>query len=499
LGATPIYILDEAKNAQCAREMMESKDWIVPTFNGELRTDKPPLHYFFMIASYKMFGITEFAARFFSVIMGLLTVLITFIYTKRLYNSFVAFCSALVLVASTHFIFEFRLSVPDPYLICFITLGLFSAFTWIQEKNVKQLYIAAAALGLAILAKGPVALALPGLCLFIWVIAAKKWKAIFTWHLIPAFILLCIISFPWYYAVDKATNGEWTKGFFIDNNLNRFSDPQEGHGGFFLITLIFVIVGLLPFMSFIGEVIKQRKKIFNEPLVKFGAIVTVTFVAFFSISSTKLPNYPMPCYPFAAVVLGTFIAKLLNGEVTSKKYPWYILLVFTIILPVAAYFAIKAEPEATTLAEWLPTFLMYTPLILLAVTLLYKYDWAKKIRTIFIAYTVLNITALAYAYPLLYEQNPVAKTIPFVQSEKNVYAFKIFNPGFRFYLNKNIQQASDVATMQHWLDSTKDAVIITRTDYLDSLKNLPVKVITMHHDIFELPTTVILKTDEEVK
>ena len=478
---------------------MESKDWIVPTFNGELRTDKPPLHYFFMIASYKMFGVTEFAARFFSVIMGLLTVLITFIYTKRLYNSFVAFCSALVLVASTHFIFEFRLSVPDPYLICFITLGLFSAFTWIQEKNVKQLYIAAAALGLAILSKGPVALALPGLCLFIWVIAAKKWKIVFTWHLIPAFILLCIISVPWYYAVDKATNGEWTKGFFIDNNLNRFSDPQEGHGGFFLITLIFVVVGLLPFMSFIGELIKQRKKIFTEPLVKFGAIVTITFVAFFSISSTKLPNYPMPCYPFAAVVLGTFIAKLLNGEAVSKKYPWYILLVFTMILPVAAYFAIKAEPEATTLAEWLPTFLMFTPLIMVTATLLHKYEWPRKIEMISLSYIVLNITALAYAYPLLYEQNPVAKTINTVKAAPNIYAFNIFNPGYRFYLNKNIPKAFNKATMQHWLDSTRNAIIITRTDYLDSLKGLPVHEIARHHDIFELPTTVILTTNAEAK
>lgn len=499
LGATPIYILDEAKNSECAREMMERKDWIVPTFNGELRTDKPPLHYFFMMASYKMFGVTEFAARFFSVIMGLLTVVITFLYTKRLSNSFTAFCTALVLVASSHFIFEFRLAVPDPYLICFITLGLFSGFTWLQENSVKQLYIAAAALGLAILAKGPVALALPGLCLLIWVILAKKWKTIFSWRLIPAALLLLIVAVPWYYAVDKATDGEWTKGFFIDNNLNRFSDPQEGHGGFFLVTVLFVLIGLLPFMSFIGEIVRQRKKVFIDPLVKFGAIVTITFVVFFSISSTKLPNYPMPCYPFAAVVLGAFIAKLLNAEIDSKKYPWYILLVFTMILPVGAYFAIKAEPEATTLATWLPTFLMFTPIFMLGATFLYKHFWPRKIEMILLAYTILNITALAYAYPLLYEQNPVAKTIDIVKPEKNIYAFKIFNPGYRFYLDKNIAQARDVAILQHWLDSTKNAIVITRTDYLDSLKSLPLKVIAKHHDIFELPTTVILKTNEESK
>ena len=119
LGATPIYILDEAKNAQCAREMLQRGDWIVPTFNNELRTDKPPLHYFFMMAAYSMFGVNEFAARFFSAVMGLLTVLVTYLYTKKHTNAFTAFCSASVLILSTHFLFEFRLAVPDPYLIFF--------------------------------------------------------------------------------------------------------------------------------------------------------------------------------------------------------------------------------------------------------------------------------------------------------------------------------------------------------------------------------------------
>jgi 4-amino-4-deoxy-L-arabinose transferase-like glycosyltransferase len=44
-----IYILDEAKNAECAREMLVSGNYVVPYFNGQIRTDKPPLHYFFMV------------------------------------------------------------------------------------------------------------------------------------------------------------------------------------------------------------------------------------------------------------------------------------------------------------------------------------------------------------------------------------------------------------------------------------------------------------------
>ena len=74
-----IYSLDEAKNSECAREMLERGDLIVPTFNYQLRTDKPPLHYYFMIVAYKLFGVNEFSARFFSSVFGALTVLITFL------------------------------------------------------------------------------------------------------------------------------------------------------------------------------------------------------------------------------------------------------------------------------------------------------------------------------------------------------------------------------------------------------------------------------------
>jgi 4-amino-4-deoxy-L-arabinose transferase-like glycosyltransferase len=492
LGATPIYILDEAKNAQCAREMLQRNDWVVPTFNGELRTDKPALHYFFMMASYKIFGVNEFAARFFSAIMGLLTVLITFIYTRKHTNALTAFATAVVLTCSSHFLFEFRLSVPDPYLIFFITLGLFSGFTWLQQNNKAQLYIAAASFALATLAKGPIALALPGLCLLIWIVWKRKWKTVFTWHLIPALLLLCLITLPWYIAVDKATNGAWTRGFFIDHNLNRFSDPQEGHGGLFIITILFVTLGLLPFMAYIGEVIRKRKAVFNEELIQFAAIVFIAFVVFFSISSTKLPNYPMPCYPFAAIFLGKFIASVLNGNITTKKYPYYILIAITILIPVAGYFAIQQE-EAAASTNWVSLLLLITPLLLLFYSFQHKKNVASWfVSAIVISYTVFNIIALQWAYPMLYNTNPVTATKEIVQKATAVYGYQLYNPSYNFYLDQHVKKISDPAELNTIAATNKNAVLITREEYLPDLKNINWKVIAKHHDLFELPTTVIL-------
>ena len=123
-----IYSLDEAKNAECAREMLERGDLIVPTFNYELRTDKPPLHYYFMMISYKLFGVNEFSARFFSSVFGGLLVLITFLFAKRYYGIYVAFFSFLILISSLHMAVQFHMAVPDPYLIFWINASLFSFF-----------------------------------------------------------------------------------------------------------------------------------------------------------------------------------------------------------------------------------------------------------------------------------------------------------------------------------------------------------------------------------
>lgn len=490
LGATPIYILDEAKNAQCAREMLQRGDWIVPTFNHELRTDKPPLHYFFMMMAYKIFGVNEFAARFFSVVMGLLTVLVTYLFTKKYINDFAAFCSALILAASTHFLFEFRLSVPDPYLIFFITLGLFSAFAWLQQNKSLYLFIAATSLALATLAKGPVALALPGLCVLIWVILKKKWRVLFTWKLIPAFLLLCLIILPWYIAVHIQTNGEWTRGFFIENNLNRFSDPQEGHGGFFLLTLLFVLIGLLPFSGFWGEVIKKRTMVFNKDLVQFSAIVVLVFIIFFSIASTKLPNYAMPCYPFAAIILGNYISALMDGMIASKKYPVYILIAITFLIPVAGYFAIQQEVEAQQIS-WITLLLLFAPVGLLLV--LRSANWSKRIISLCIIYSLFNAVGLWIVYPKLYSQNPVAKTLNIVKQEPYLYSYIAFNPGYNFYLNTNIPKYYSLDSIKAKLQQHPDALVISRKEFVDSLQTLNLQVIASHHDIFELPTTVILK------
>ena len=233
-----LYILDEAKNSECAREMLEQNELFKPTFNFKLRADKPPLHYYFMMVSYSVFGVNEWAARFFSAVFGAFTVLVSFFYTRRFLGGKTAFMAVLVLLSSIHLTVQFHLAVPDPYLIFFFTWSIFLFYSALKTGKTRDKILLYISIGLATLTKGPVAIGLAGLIFLVFFIATRqfKWNIIHNlWPFTGAAIVL-VIALPWFIVNGLETNWEWTHGFFVRHNLQRFGSEMEGHGGIFLIT-----------------------------------------------------------------------------------------------------------------------------------------------------------------------------------------------------------------------------------------------------------------------
>ncbi|HSC55010.1 MAG TPA: glycosyltransferase family 39 protein [Phnomibacter sp.] len=505
LGAAPVYILDEAKNVQCAREMWENNTWVVPTFNGVLRTDKPALHYWFMHISFSFFGVGAWQARLFGALLGIGTIWISFYFVKRFSNASQAFFTALVLALSTHFIFEFRLAVPDPYLIFFTTLGVFAGFAYLQEKKTGWLLLAAASLALATLAKGPVALGLPGICLLLLVVLRKHWWVLKDARLLLAAVLYAAIAVPWYWLVHKATNGAFTQGFFFEHNLSRFSSEMEGHGGPFFITLMIVLVGLLPFMVNIVETVRRLWGKRLSDIVLLGVVVSVVYILFFTISSTKLPNYPMPCYPFAAILLGYMLHECMQKRAKWPMAVWWVLLVIAIALPIAGYIAIGLEPGVAGY-KWLALGLAVLPICIILSMLAKRRGLEQQMKWLVLGYLLFNGFILGWAYPGLYSQNPVSQLLPTIQKGKNfLVAYKDFNPAFLFNSTNpgfRIQQFSDTVALKKYCETQQQqgvVYIISRTDKLGELNPKQFVEVDRKRDLFEIPTTVLLtwKPDSE--
>lgn len=178
LGGAQLWDRDEPRNAGCAEEMLARGDWVVPTFNGQLRDAKPVMLYWLIMSAYGMFGVGEFAARFWCAALAVGTVLATYQIGRRLFNAQVGLWAALILSTSLMFDVAGRAATPDSVLIFLVTAALMvyvlAAFPRREADAVSGsgdgdlfprrwpvVALLYAVMGVGILAKGPVALVLP--------------------------------------------------------------------------------------------------------------------------------------------------------------------------------------------------------------------------------------------------------------------------------------------------------------------------------------------------
>lgn len=501
IGNTPIYILDEAKNAEAAREMLSSGDWLVPHFNGELRTDKPPFHYYFMAFVYAIFGASAWTARIFSAIMGTITVLFTYRITREYLGLSAGWWTAISLLASLHWSFEFHLAVPDPYLICCTTLALLFFYKGFTDKSKGWLLAMYACIGFGALSKGPVAIALPGLIFLLFILYRRElnWKRILSLQPFIGALLVLAIALPWYIAVHFQTDGAWTQGFFVDHNLNRFSDTMEGHGGIFLYTPLVALLGLMPFSFFVVQAVRRAWLDRHKSFLAFAIIAAGTIIGFFSISSTKLPNYAMPSYPFLAILFGYYVSRLSQENLRKTWVPLSLglLLLVSLALPIAAWFGIAKDTQVGEF-KWVAYSLLPLPVgVLIAFVYFFRRKTDHMAYALSFAFMITGLLVFTHAYPSLYSKNPVSSSLPQMDSSRRLLYYKLGNSAFVFNTQKIIPRASSEAELSKLLREYPDAYIITRKRYMDELEGIgPWRTVSECRDTFEKPVTIVLESNQ---
>jgi len=500
ISGLDVYALDEAKNAEAAREMYESGDYVVPYYNYQLRTDKPPLHYYFMATGYSIFGVNEFGARFFSSLMGVLTIMITFLFARKHFGDKAGLNAALVLIASIHLALQFHMSVPDPYLVFFMTWAFYSFYEAYKTNSKWQLLSFYIAIGCGILTKGPVAIGLPGLAALLFLFTQKdfKWKTI--WRLQPfgGLLLSLLISVPWFYSVHIQTNGVWTQEFFFKHNFSRFSDSMEGHSGSPLLTFAFVFgLGMLAFIPFSVQSFKHAWKERKDSALMYVLMAASVIVVFFAISSTKLPNYTVPSYPLIAILIGVYISKI-NNSWFSKLGNRIGLFFYTVLLigfPVVIYFVLKGDKSLSDLTGLAFYFI---PLSAVGIYILVQGIKKKNIEgVLWMNISVWCVTIMLFfhlIFPQVDAQNPVRQTLPTMDTSTTIIAYRRLNPAFVFALKREVPMFDDIESVIQTMNSQPKGYIITRTEFQEELENIPeLEFHDKARDLFENPTTLIMK------
>jgi 4-amino-4-deoxy-L-arabinose transferase-like glycosyltransferase len=329
LGAFGLVGADEPRYAQVAREMFERKDWVTPTLGHQPWLEKPVLLYWEEMVAFRIFGVSDWAARVPSAFSAMLMIGAIYVFLRRFRPGseldgalMTASCAAVVGFA--------RAAATDMPLAANLSIALLAWYAWYESRERRWLLTAYAFLGLATLAKGPVAAGLFTVILlaFAAVRPKKDWRRMaqaFWW---PGIVVYCAVTLPWFVAV-QLRNPEFFRIFILEHNLARFGTNLYRHQQPFWYFLLVALIGLLPWTVFAIAAVTESARgwkaeghgIFEgeDGLDVFLLLWLAIPIFFFSFSQSKLPGYILPALPAAPLLVASWVRRRTSSGHTGDR------------------------------------------------------------------------------------------------------------------------------------------------------------------------------------
>jgi 4-amino-4-deoxy-L-arabinose transferase-like glycosyltransferase len=329
LGQFGLIGADEPRYAQVAREMLERHDWITPVLNGRPWLEKPPLYYWQAVIAYKIFGVSDSAARLPAACDATFLVLAVYFFLRRFRPGF-EIDGALITASSAGIIGYARAASMDMALAAAFTIGMLAWWAW--RDSGKKVYLAVfyGFMAVGALAKGPVALFLAAVVIILYAAAVRESRLVLKTLWLPGILLFCVVALPWYFTVQMHNPG-FFREFILEHNLGRFSRNLYHHTEPFWYYLPVMALALVPWTVFVIAAIVERIRSWSargrpvhaaesdseNRFSVFACCWLVVPVVFFSISQSKLPGYILPAIPAGALLLAEYLRQHLEQDDTQ--------------------------------------------------------------------------------------------------------------------------------------------------------------------------------------
>ena len=329
-GIGDLGLIDKTKGlfVEVPRQMLSTGDWVTPRWNGEPFFDYPVWGYWMVAISYRLFGINAWAARLPAALAATATVVALFAVVLNLAPPAEAQRSrvgrgmlcATVLALSPGWVGWGRSSVTDMFLASAISMALLSfALAWAAADSTPQRRLGHGGLalfcGIAVLAKGPLGLLLPGLVIIgFLLLKGRLWAEVRRPPWPPILALFFGVTAPWYAMATAANGSTFLERFLGFSNVERFTSVLYSHPGPPWYYLPWVLLLLLPWSLFLPvaairlrfwrlQVWRQQQSAAAD-LPLLALLWLVLMLAFFSSAATKLPGYILPAMPGGALLVG---------------------------------------------------------------------------------------------------------------------------------------------------------------------------------------------------
>ncbi len=327
LGSYGIIDPSDGLYTEGAREMVESGDYLTPHLNYENYFEKPILIYWLIASSYRLFGVSEFAARLPIGICVVLCATILYVFSRSLIRQRAACLGVLALLGSSLFLIIGHVALIDVPLTLFISIASMSFLIYLRQARISYLVLAYISLGLALLLKGPVSLVLLGIDLFIYQGVRKLimgeelhrgwWQYLLHLKPVLGLVVITIIAAPWYVLEGMQTGGEFTRVFFITQHLGRLAGALNHGQNPWWFYAPFLLGGLFPWSVVLlasGPMLlrnfKHKAKLSRQQdLSIFCLCWAATVIILFSLIKTKLGTYVLPAFPPLCLITGVTLDK----------------------------------------------------------------------------------------------------------------------------------------------------------------------------------------------
>lgn len=299
----PLLDKTEARYAEIARIMQETNQWIVLQVDyGVPFWAKPPLSTWLSAASFVVFGINEFAARFPSFLLSIILIIIAGKMAKKSGISF--YLPGFILLTMPEFLIHTGVvSTDTTFEFCLVMMMI--SFWKTMKSDVKTYwnYIFFVAFGFGLLAKGPLIVVLTFPPLFLWCcLDLNRFKQLFTkFSIVIGLLITAIIAVPWYYFAEQQSPG-FLDYFIVGEHYKRFLEPGwkgdlygSGHSQPKGMIWVLLIAFAFPWIQIVVyKLWKNRTTIFKNEWASFLILWAFWTPVFFTISSNILHTYLLP-------------------------------------------------------------------------------------------------------------------------------------------------------------------------------------------------------------
>jgi 4-amino-4-deoxy-L-arabinose transferase-like glycosyltransferase len=503
LGAIGFVGPDEPRYAWIARDMAETGDWVTPRLYGKPWFEKPPLFYWGAAASFKLFGVSEAAARLPSAISALLATLALAWLALRIYGAETARWLLLLLPTTVGMIGFSHAAATDMPFSAMLTIAMVCAAVVLgltRNENTPilpytpwlALILFGFFLGAAVLAKGPAAIILSGGAVFFWALFTKRWRDAFRLLHPVAIASFCLTALPWYILCARR-NPDFFRIFIIEHNLKRFLTPEFQHIQPFWYYIPVLLVSFIPWTAILlWSVSAGAKRLWQT---RRPAQSTWLFfcwagfcIAFFSISRSKLPGYVLPTLPPISLIFTADLVKRFRSA--DSKIRWIGALTGTTILLLAVIgfrFGESTSISDIRPAQWInPDIFLAFPVGILVVFLaiLGKSRATFIVSAGFLLFALYEATWNPWDFDAVISTRWVADLMPKDHPGFNpleVATYKVRRPfhyQLNFYLHRELPEWDGTETKTKWLLVSPQSVseLQLRGFQCESNASLPVLV-----------------------